>query len=260
MGNIFPRQPRYDFFDMMHGRPDWENSTILDVGGNRGNLLEDLLDLKLIKQSQYTSLDVDQQALDFGKQNFPDANWIKHNAFNNVYNLEGTDETEFPFDDNTFDLVCAYSVYSHTTFKQFVFDLIELIRVCKKDGSIALTVVDTPGVKFFTEKRAIDYKDKPTITFDQIAKLNIADYMYFVDNDLLLDEIYNQHKMDYLVTIYNIKWLSTMLNELNITHKMKFPPQNHVQRTLVIKKQEVLSSVEDLKKIYNDQEFLVDIT
>ena len=30
MGNIFPRQPRYDFFDMMHGRPDWENSTILD--------------------------------------------------------------------------------------------------------------------------------------------------------------------------------------------------------------------------------------
>ena len=92
MGIIFPRQPRYDFFDMMHGRPDWSNATILDIGGNRGNLLEDLIDLQLISPQQYTSLDVDQEGLDFGKMNNPDANWVKHEAFNHAYNEKGHDE------------------------------------------------------------------------------------------------------------------------------------------------------------------------
>lgn len=259
MGNIFPRQPRYDFFDMMHGRPDWSNATILDIGGNRGNLLEDLLDLQLISPQQYTSLDVDQEGLDFGKMNNPDANWVKHEAFNHAYNEKGTHETPFPFDDETFDLICGYSIYSHTTFKQMIFDLIELLRVCKPNGSIAFTVIDTPGVKFFTEKRAYDNPGKKTVTFEEISKSNITDYMYLVDHDLLVDEMYSDASVDFLVTIYNIKWLSSYLNKLNIKHKMKFPPQHHVQRTVVINKNEVDNTIEDLQKFYNDADFLVDL-
>tara|TARA_Y100000389_G_C17390590_1_gene479635 strand:- start:286 stop:1068 length:783 start_codon:yes stop_codon:yes gene_type:complete len=259
MGNIFPRQPRYEFFDMMHGRPNWSDANILDIGGNRGNLLEDLLDLKLISPQQYTSLDVDQMGLDFGESNNPDANWIKHNAFNHAYNTDGKDETPFPFEDETFDLVCGYSIYSHTTFKQMLFDLIECLRVCKPNGSIAFTVVDDSGIKYFTEKRAYDNPGKRSVTFEEIRKSKIPDYMYLVDHDLLVDEMYSNTSCDYLVSIYNIKWLSSYLNKLNIEHKMKFPPQYHVQRSVVINKNKVDNTIEDLQKFYNEADFLVDL-
>jgi SAM-dependent methyltransferase len=259
MGNIFPRQPRYEFFDMMHGRPNWSDANILDIGGNRGNLLEDLLDLKLISPQQYTSLDVDQMGLDFGESNNPDANWIKHNAFNHAYNTDGKDETPFPFEDETFDLVCGYSIYSHTTFKQMLFDLIECLRVCKPNGSIAFTVVDDSGIKYFTEKRAYDNPGKRSVTFEEIRKSKIPDYMYLVDHDLLVDEMYSNTSCDYLVSIYNIKWLSSYLNKLNIGHKMKFPPQYHVQRSVVINKNNVDNTIEDLQKFYNEADFLVDL-
>ena len=36
-----PRSERLSFFDTVLGQPDWENSKILDIGGNRGNPLED---------------------------------------------------------------------------------------------------------------------------------------------------------------------------------------------------------------------------
>jgi SAM-dependent methyltransferase len=260
MGNIFPRQPRFDFFDMMHDKPDWSDASILDIGGNRGNLLEDGLELKRFTAEQYTSLDVDQEALNFGKQQHSTANWVHHDAFNNVYNIQGQEELVYPFDDNTFDLICSYSVYSHTTFKQFVFDLIEMFRICKPNGSIALTLVDTPASQFFTQKRVIDLdRLRIPITFEKISKFNIVDYMYFVDHDLLVDEIYSKSKMDFLVTIYNLKWLGMFLNKLNITHKFKFPPQHHVQRTLVIKKAQAETTVEELKNFYKNEEFLVDI-
>ena len=38
----YPRSERYTFFDTMLNNVDWENAVILDLGGNRGNLLEDL--------------------------------------------------------------------------------------------------------------------------------------------------------------------------------------------------------------------------
>ena len=90
--SLFPRQPRLRFFDLMHDAPDWSNSTILDIGGNRGNLLLDALEMNQLESrkfqaEQYTCLEVDLEAIEYGKTTHPDANWIHHNAFNNVYPL-----------------------------------------------------------------------------------------------------------------------------------------------------------------------------
>ena len=83
------------------------------------------------------------------------------------------------------------------------------------------------------------------------------DYIYFVDNNLLLDEINNTSNMEYLVTVYNLKWLSSFLEKLNIANKIKFPPQGHVQRTLVIKRGD--QDVGALKQLYEANKNLVDI-
>ena len=255
---IFPRQPRLKFFDVMHGSPNWAESTILDIGGNRGNLCIDGAEMDKFLLQQYTCLEVDAEAIKHGQQSYPEANWVHHNAFNNVYNVDGIDELPYPFEDNTFDIICAYSVYSHTTFKQFIHDLIEILRVCKEGGSVAITLVDIGSVEWFVEKRKEDYGVKrPPVTIEDIQEVGPLDYIYYVDNDLLLDEIYSNNKMDYLVTVYNLKWLSEFLKNIGIDNKVKFPSQGHVQRTLVIKNNNI--DVTKLKQQYKDSNNLVDI-
>lgn len=256
---IFPRQPRLNFFDMMHDRPDWSTAKILDIGGNRGNLCADGRELQKFPLENYTCLEVDAEAVVFGREKYPTANWVHHNAFNNVYQPLGNEEEPFPFEDNTFDIICAYSVYSHTTFRQFIYDLIEALRVCKPGGSIAFTLVDIGSAEWFVDKRKLDYEgsNKPTLSYDKLCEKGIADYIYFVDNDLLLDEINNTSNMEYLVTVYNLKWLSSFLEKLNIANKIKFPPQGHVQRTLVIKRGD--QDVGALKQLYETNKNLVDI-
>jgi SAM-dependent methyltransferase len=261
--SLFPRQPRLRFFDLMHDAPDWSKSTILDIGGNRGNLLLDALEMNQLESrkfqaEQYTCLEVDLEAIEYGKTTHPDANWIHHNAFNNVYNIDGIDELPLPFEDRTFDVICAYSVYSHTTFKQFIHDLIEILRVCKTGGSIAITLVDIVSAEWFVEKRKEDYNVKrPPIVIEDIQKIGPSDYIYYVNNDLLIDEIYSNSKMDYLVTIINLKWLSDFLSKINIVNTIKYPPNGHVQRTLVIKNNDI--DIAKLKEIYNSTANLVDI-
>ncbi|MDA7807213.1 class I SAM-dependent methyltransferase [bacterium] len=256
--SLFPRQPRFRFFDVMHKGPDWSQSTILDIGGNRGNLLIDGTDKGKFTPSQYTCLDVDAEAIEYGKTQYPDANWVHHDAFNHVYNIKGQDELCYPFEDNTFDIICAYSVYSHTTFKQFIHDLIEILRVCKQGGSVAITLVDVGSAEWFIDKRKVDYDvSRPPVIIEDIQALGPLDYVYYVDNDLLLDEIYSDTKMDYLVTVYNLKWLSLFLQKLNIDSKIKFPCHGHVQRTLVINNNGI--DVSKLKQVYESTNILVDI-
>ena len=38
----YPRSERLSFFDIAFDSPNWEDAVILDLGGNRGNLREDL--------------------------------------------------------------------------------------------------------------------------------------------------------------------------------------------------------------------------
>jgi len=229
---IFPRHPRLGFFDIMLKSPNWTDAKILDIGGNRGNLLQDGIDKGVIKPENYFCLDVDEGALDYGRDNYPDANWISHSAFNCMYNENGVENTAFPFESDSFDIVLAYSVYSHTTFDQLKFDIKEMQRVCKPNGKIAFTVVDKMSAEYFTKKRLDDYPGKKCITHEQILLTDVVDYKYFVDNDLLVDHLFSTKKINHLVTIYNTDWLIEQFKpEINL--EMKYPTNGHVQKTMV---------------------------
>lgn len=229
---IFPRHPRLDFFDIMLKKPEWKDAKILDIGGNRGNLLQDGIDKDLINPENYYCLDVDEVALEYGRNNFPNANWVTHTAFNCMYNETGLDNSVFPFQDNTFDIVLAYSVYSHTTFNQLKFDISEIQRVCKPKGKVAFTVVDKMSSEYFTKKRLDDYPGKKCLTHKDILYTDINDYKYFVDNDLLVDHLNSKNKVNHLVTIYNTDWLIEQFKpEINL--EMKYPTNGHVQKTMV---------------------------
>ena len=233
--SLYPRSERLSFFDLALSQHDWENSVILDLGGNRGNLLEDLKEKQIGKSENYYNLDVDHEALNFGESNNPEANWISYNAFNPMYNKEGVQQQKFPFEDNKFDLVCCYSVYSHTTFENLIHDLDEIQRVTKPNGKVALTFVDLDSINFFLTKRRQDYPQKFIINKRDIEESfrRRDEYIYFVDHDLLVDEIHNPEGINHLVTVYNYNWLLDKLNSIGIDAKIHHPKTGHIQKTLV---------------------------
>ena len=52
---------QFAYFDQQLGRPDWPNKTVLDFGGNRGNLL--LNEFCTIRPENYYCLDVISDAV-----------------------------------------------------------------------------------------------------------------------------------------------------------------------------------------------------
>lgn len=233
---IYPRSERFNFFNTILRSPEWSlpSFNVLDIGGNHGNFIHDAVEKNAMAQSQYFCLDVNKDAINIGKETFPDAHWDYRNAFNHMYNPSGEDNLAFPYSDNMFNVVMAYSVYSHTTFEQLMFDIKEMIRVCRPLGHIAFTVVDYASVQFFTNKRITDYPGRRCLTQSDFK--GITDYTYFVDCDLKVNHMYGKSKVDHLVTVYNLDWLSDQLNAAGIDHVMKFPTTGHVQRTVIIQK------------------------
>lgn len=233
---LYPRSERFNFFSVMLNDIDWENAVILDLGGNRGNLLEDLQEHKIGKEENYFCLDVDHEALNFGQSNYPHANWISYDAYNPMYNKEGVLSQKFPFEDNKFDVICCYSVYSHTTHENFMEDLSEIQRVLKPGGKVAITFVDHESVRYFIDKRKADYPGKfiiNTIDVNNALQEKRFEYIYYVDHDLLVDEIHNPSGINHLVTVYDKAWLKNELNSIGLDVTIKQPMQGHIQKTIV---------------------------
>ena len=93
---------------------------ILNIGAATGKTSE-----ILTKFGKVTSLEYDQECCDYAKQQF------------NMNIINGS-ILELPFQDEEFDLVCAFDVIEHV--EDDLLGIYEMKRVCKRDGQIVLTV------------------------------------------------------------------------------------------------------------------------
>lgn len=211
MNLIFPRKERLSLFQEATGIESWSGLKILDYGGNAGNVLRDGLETGEIVESDYTCLDVDFSAIDKGREDFPEATWIYYNRHNQVYSRTGDKFTKFPFEDNSFDILCAYSVHSHCSYEDFVFDLKEMKRVAKV---VVTSVVDAAVIKSMGNKRKKDYGEVHPLWDDPILAMG---YRYFINGDTVT---YSQdlipERCDFLLTQYNLDWLKEQHPEMKI--------------------------------------------
>jgi hypothetical protein len=156
---------------------DVKNKSFLDFGGNRGNILYFCPD---IDKSKYTCIDIDQKALDAGKEEFKSGNWIHYNKYNYAYNIKGNRNEDLP-DVPIHNLTFAYSVISHTTVE----DMIEILKwmIMHTDEKIVVSYLDIDIVnlrKYFYRARVKKYNS--CVDFVNINTENI-DYAYLLDND-----------------------------------------------------------------------------
>lgn len=143
------KSTQFAYFNEQLDHPDWRRKLVFDFGGNRGNLLRD--PSCSIRQQDYYCLDVIRDAIEEGRETFPEAHWIHYDRYNRSFNPEGTVDLPVPDLGVRFDFVLAYSVFTHTTLEEMK-DLVgQLESFLAPGGTLAFTFIDPhwrpwPGV------------------------------------------------------------------------------------------------------------------
>lgn len=136
----FVKATQFSYFDKQLDHPDWRGRRVLDFGGNKGNLLLD--PGCTIRHQDYYCLDVIPEAINEGRARFPGAHLFHYNRYNCSFNPEGIVDLPIPDLGVEFDLILAYSVFTHTTWEEMK-DLIEqLQRRLSANGVLAFTFID----------------------------------------------------------------------------------------------------------------------
>jgi len=131
---------QFAYFDTQLDHPDWRGQRVLDFGGNKGNLLLD--PACTIRHQDYYCLDVIGAAIYEGRNNFPDAHFVHYDRYNYSFNPEGARDLPVPDLGVEFDIILAYSVFTHTTLDEMT-DLVGQLRQrLAPDGVLAFTFID----------------------------------------------------------------------------------------------------------------------
>lgn len=131
---------QFAYFDEQLDHPDWSGKSVLDFGGNRGNILRD--PSCRIEPKNYYSLDVIKDAIDEGRNTFPEAHFFHYDRYNCSFNPTGVLDLAIPDFEHKFDIVLAYSVFTHTTLTEMKDLAGQLEAQLAPGGTLAFTFID----------------------------------------------------------------------------------------------------------------------
>jgi SAM-dependent methyltransferase len=131
---------QFAYFDTQLDHPDWSDKSVLDFGGNRGNILHD--PNCEIRQPGYYCVDVIHEAIEEGRKLFPDAHWFHYDRYNCSFNPAGVRNLAIPDFATEFDIILAYSVFTHTTLEEMLDLVAQLETKLAPGGRLAFTFID----------------------------------------------------------------------------------------------------------------------
>jgi SAM-dependent methyltransferase len=126
------------YYDLQLDYPDWEQATVLDFGGNRGNALM----AGRIQEKNYWCVDVSWDAIERAHRDYPEAHWIFYDRYNFEFNPTGIPDLPIPDLGRKFDYILAYSVFSHTHEAEMIELVKDLQHLLADGGRLAFTFVD----------------------------------------------------------------------------------------------------------------------
>jgi SAM-dependent methyltransferase len=187
-----------------------ENEKVLDIGCGIGRIAIPLQSY-LGKEGAYEGFDIDKRGIDWCKKHIstkhPNFQFKYVDLYNKYYNSWGKIHAEgfsFPYEDNSFDLVFAVSVFTHMLTEQVVQYFKETQRVLKPGGRILFT--------FFllneeTEELIKEDKSKAKFIFsdDQLAH-------------------YSHKNTPEAETAYPEVWVKKELEKAEIGHQLEIYP------------------------------------
>lgn len=231
--NIYTREVQHDRFPMYKSIVgDTENKVVMDFGGNSGNLLH--FSEGQIKEENFVCVDTALNALEFGKAEYPNAEWVHYNRYGWCYNQSGEKDGPFPEISKKIDHIFSYSVFSHTDFTEIV----ETLRWMKSLNPevIAVSVLLTENkliADWFWRRRVQEYGS--CIDFRRELK-ECQSTFSVMDNNLIVTATPTLEKIDrrHLITFHNKDWLIAELAKEGFNVELVQPPFCH-QTFLVLK-------------------------
>jgi SAM-dependent methyltransferase len=161
MSFITQNDGQFVYFDTQLRNPVWKGKSVLDFGGNIGNVLHH--PRSTIDQEKYWCIDVSRDAIAAGRQAAPAAHFIFYDRYNFEYNPDGVRNLPVPMNGNRFDFVLALSVFTHTPQTEMIELVKNLEQLLNRGGRLAFTFFDPhyvpPGsdvnnLKYYFEMRS----------------------------------------------------------------------------------------------------------
>src|SRR6266853_4657631 len=138
--HLSTRQTQFSYFNQMLAGPAWKGKRILDFGGNVGGFLVSAGDH--VDHGDYWCLDLTQAAIDEGQRSFPRAHFVYYDRYSSYFNLKGVRNLPVPDLGLKFDIILAFSVFTHTHRKEML-ELVEQLRsMLVSQGVFAFTFCD----------------------------------------------------------------------------------------------------------------------
>ena len=198
----------HNFIDLV---PEFTSKdTILDYGGNRGNLLYN--SNSMIQEENYTSVDITLDCIEAGKKEFPNAEFIYYNCYNYMYNHNGIYDLPFPNITNK-DYIFAYSVFSHTDFNTMLKTVQWFKTINPKKIIFSYLNINNEKIEnYFYNKRINQYGS--CVDF----RNSNDNFLYLIDNDLIIKNKFKLEKKDckQFIALYDTNWLIQKFKEHDI--------------------------------------------
>jgi SAM-dependent methyltransferase len=137
---VSTRVTQFGYFNEILDRPDWKASKILDFGGNVGSFLTSADGA--VNHDDYWCLDLNRSVLEIGRREFPDAHFVHYNRYSSQYNPDGVRNLAVPDLGLKFDVIMAFSVFTHTHPSEMIELVGQLRELLAPAGALAFTFTD----------------------------------------------------------------------------------------------------------------------
>jgi hypothetical protein len=136
------RETQFIYFDRVLGSRIWNGRKILDFGGNVGGFLAGAGNR--VNHDDYWCLDLDEYVVETGRERFPRAHFHHYDRYSSQYNPNGVRNLPTPDLGLKFDIILAFSVFTHTHLDEMIELVTQLREKLTAQGTLAFTFTD-PG-------------------------------------------------------------------------------------------------------------------
>lgn len=137
---VSTRSTQFSYFDQLLERPKWKGRKLLDFGGNVGTFLVGAGDQ--VDHTDYWCVDLNLDVVEQGRRTYPRAHFVHYNRYSSQYNPNGVRHLPVPECEVKFDIIMAFSVFTHTDRSEML-ELVGSLRgMLAPEGVLAFTFDD----------------------------------------------------------------------------------------------------------------------
>lgn len=236
---VSTRQTQFSYFNELLGRPIWKGRKVLDFGGNIGTFLVGAGDN--VEHEDYWCVDVNRAVVEQGRLTHPRAHFVHYNRYSPQYNPNGIRFLPIPDCGLKFDIILAFSVFTHVDRSEMVELVGSLRNMLSPEGVLAFTFFDQHYDRSMSDPAlpagsTVLYNLSPRGSIERVARAQwltvIDDVLYIEPDDTLCHQTRVGKPLESYCSFFSSDFMTSLFPRATV-----FPPINgEWQHCCVIRK------------------------